>query len=53
MLPKADHIDRLNAAIECAGGERLERRCFDSDHSFNADRPAVRDAVCDFFRRQL
>ena len=53
LLPKEDHIDRLNAAIECAGGERLEKRCFDSDHSFNSDRPAVRDTVCDFFRRQL
>lgn len=53
LLPRADHIDRLNAAIECAGGEKLERRCFDSDHSFNVGRPAVRDAVCEFFLSQL
>ena len=53
LLPRADHIDRLNAAIETAGGEKLEKLCFDSDHAFNADRSAARDAVCDFFRRQL
>lgn len=53
LLPRADHIERLNAAIEAAAGKHLEQRCFDSDHSFNVNRPAVRDAVCDFFRRQL
>ena len=53
LLPRADHIDRLNAAIETAGGEKLEKLCFDSDHAFNADRRAARDAVCEFFRRQL
>ena len=53
LLPRADHIERLNAAIESESGEKLEKLCFDSDHAFNADRSAVREAVCDFFRRQL
>ena len=53
LLPRADHIDRLNAAIEAQSGEKLEKLCFDSDHAFNADRRAARDAVCEFFRRQL
>ena len=50
---EASTVDAVVAAIERAGGEKLEMLCFDSDHAFNADRSAVRAAVCDFFLRQL
>lgn len=53
LLPKADHIDRLSAAIEAEGKGKLQTLCFDSDHSFNNDRPAVRAAVAQFFTGQL
>ncbi len=49
LLPREDHIDRLNAAIEECGGGRLKTLCFDTDHSMNIDRAAVRAAVTAFF----
>lgn len=52
LLPPAAHIDRLNAAVAECGKGKLTALSFDSDHAFNAGRPAVRAAVCDFFRRQ-
>ena len=52
LLPKADHIDRLEAAIDQEGRGKHEKLLFDSDHSFNKDRPEVRAAVAGFFRRQ-
>jgi len=53
LLPREDHIDRLNAAIEACGKGKLKMLCFDSDHAFNVDRPAVREAVAAFFRENL
>ena len=53
LLPKEDHIDRLNAAIGRFGGDRLEMRCFDTDHALNDERPAIRDAVAAFFLRNI
>ncbi len=53
LLPKEDHIDRLNAAIESCGKGLLQKRCFDTDHALNADRPAIRKAVADFFLANL
>ena len=53
LLPKADHIDRLNAAIEACGKGKLRQLCFEDDHAFNANRAAVRAAVAGFFTEQL
>lgn len=53
LLPREDHIDRLNAAIGRFGGDRLEMRCFDTDHALNDERPAIRDAVAAFFLKNI
>ena len=37
-LPKAEHHDRLVAALRAAGAERLTEVVFDDDHSFSAHR---------------
>ncbi len=37
-LPKADHHDRLVAALRAAGAKRLTEVVFDDDHSFSAHR---------------
>ena len=53
LLPPAEHIERLNAAIRAQAGNRLETVAFDSDHAFNSTRAAARQAAADFFLRQL
>ncbi len=53
LLPKADHIDRLNAAIEAEGKGKLRQLCFEDDHAFNTSRATVRTAVAQFFTEQL
>ena len=53
LLPKEDHIDRLNVAIEACGKGKLKKLCFDADHAFNTDRPAVRNAVTAFFLENI
>ena len=53
LLPREDHVERLNAAIEACGKGKLQKRCFDSDHAFNVDRPAVREAVTAFFLENI
>ena len=50
LLPKADHIDRLDAAIDAEGKGNHRKVLFDSDHSFHKDRPLVRKAVAEYFR---
>ena len=49
LLPREDHIDRLNAAIKACGKEKLQSLCFADDHAFNTHRAEARAAVCGFF----
>ena len=49
LLPREDHIDRLKAAIEACGKEKLQSLCFADDHAFNTHRAEARAAVCGFF----
>ena len=53
LLPKEEHIDRLNGAIEKCGKGKLQKLCFESDHAFNVNRAEIRAAVARFFTEQL
>ena len=53
LLPKAEHVDRLSAAIEAQGKGKLQTLCFEDDHAFNRCRAAAREAVVRFFRETL
>ncbi|MBQ9686430.1 MAG: alpha/beta fold hydrolase [Oscillospiraceae bacterium] len=53
LLPPAEHLNRLNAAIEACGKGKLTKVSFDCDHAFNSARAAARAAAADFFLSQI
>ena len=53
LLPREEHIDRLNAAIEACGKGNLKTVSFDDDHCFNMHRAQVRQAVVDYLKTQV
>ena len=53
LLPTAEHVGRLNAAIAAYGKDRLTAKVYETDHSFSMDRPEIRRDVIDFLRANV
>ena len=53
VLPKADHVDRLNAAIASYGKGKLVTKVYETDHPFNMHRPEIRQDLIDFLKAQV
>ena len=48
VLPKEEHIDRLNEAIASYGKGKLVTRVYEDDHPYNVHRAEVRQDIVDF-----
>ena len=48
VLPREDHVDRLNAAIAACGKGKLVSKVYETDHPFNMHRDEIRRDVIDF-----
>ena len=51
-LPKADHHDRVFAALRAAGAERLTELVFDDDHLFSANRVKLARELVNWQRKE-
>ena len=50
LLPREEHIDRLNAAIAACGKGKLSTVSFDDDHCYNRHRAEVRRTVIAYLK---
>ncbi len=48
LLPYADHVGRLNAAIEACGKGKLTKKKYVTDHGFNMERSQIKQDIVDF-----